>query len=68
MLEGRPIQDARPLLTAFYSEKDIETPGIKINGWMMALNVEVFLGHMATLRHGYLSRPLPLIHVSFIDL
>jgi lipoate-protein ligase A len=38
-LEGRPIQDARPLLTAFYSEKDIETPGIEIDDWMMVLKV-----------------------------
>jgi lipoate-protein ligase A len=41
-LEGRPIQDALPLLTSFYSEKDIETPGIKIDDWMMVLKVEVF--------------------------
>jgi lipoate---protein ligase len=38
-LEGRPIQDVRPLLTAFYSERDIETPGIGIDDWMMVLNV-----------------------------
>ena len=36
-LEGQPIQDARPLLTAFYSERDVETPGIGIDDWMMVL-------------------------------
>jgi lipoate-protein ligase A len=41
-LEGLPIQDALPLLRAFYSQKDIETPGIGIDDWMVVLKIEGF--------------------------
>ncbi len=36
-LEGQPIQEAHALLKEFYSEKDIETPGIEIYDWMQVL-------------------------------
>ena len=36
-LEGQPAQEAGTLLKGFYSEEDIETPGIEINDWMQVL-------------------------------
>jgi hypothetical protein len=38
-LEGRPTEEAPDLLKKFYSERDIETPGIGIDDWMMVLKV-----------------------------
>ena len=38
-LEGQPIQQARTLLSRFYSEEGIETPGIGIDDWMRVLTV-----------------------------
>jgi lipoate-protein ligase A len=38
-LEGQAVQDARELVAALYSEKDIETPGIEVEDWMHVLNV-----------------------------
>jgi len=38
-LEGQPIQEAHTLLKKFYSEEDIETPGIEIDDWMQVLSV-----------------------------
>lgn len=36
-LEGQPRSEVRNLLTQFYSEKEIETPGITIDDWMQVL-------------------------------
>jgi lipoate-protein ligase A len=36
-LEGKAVQDARELVAALYSEKDIETPGIDVEDWMQVL-------------------------------
>jgi lipoate-protein ligase A len=36
-LQGRPVDEARSLLIAFYSEGDVETPGIEIDDWMQVL-------------------------------
>ena len=36
-LEGEPVQDARELVASFYSEKDVETPGIDVEDWMQVL-------------------------------
>jgi len=38
-LEGRPAKEIRTLLTKFYSEKEIETPGVAIEDWMHVLTV-----------------------------
>jgi len=38
-LEGAPIQEMRRLLTDFYAERHIETPGIEIDDWIQLLNV-----------------------------
>jgi hypothetical protein len=38
-LEGQPIQEAHTLLKKFYSEEDIETPGVEIDDWMHVLTV-----------------------------
>ena len=38
-LEGQPVQDARELVAALYSEKDAETPGIDLEDWMQVLKV-----------------------------
>jgi len=37
-LEGRPVGEAKTLLKGFYSEKDIDTPGIAIEDWMRVLD------------------------------
>ena len=36
-LENRAVEDARDLLAAFYSETDVETPGIGIDDWLRVL-------------------------------
>ncbi len=38
-LEGQPIGEAHTFLKKFYSEEDIETPGIEIDDWMHVLTV-----------------------------
>ncbi len=38
-LEGQPIGEAHTLLKKFYSEEDIETPGVEIDDWMQVFTV-----------------------------
>jgi len=38
-LEGEPIGEVQSLLTRFYSEKEIETPGIEIGDWIRVFAV-----------------------------
>lgn len=42
-LEGMPIQESQKLLTNFYAEGNIETPGIEIEDWIKVLDVK---GHL----------------------
>jgi lipoate-protein ligase A len=39
-LEGTPIQEAQRLLTDFYAEGNIETPGIEVGDWVELLDVK----------------------------
>jgi hypothetical protein len=39
MLEGKNTEEIRPLLSEFYSDENIETPGIEIDDWMQVLKV-----------------------------
>jgi hypothetical protein len=36
-LENSSVESTRDLLTAFYAETGVETPGIEINDWMQVL-------------------------------
>jgi hypothetical protein len=37
-LEGRPIEETRALVEGFYSDKEIDTPGIGIEDWLQVLD------------------------------
>jgi len=38
-IENRAVEDVPDLLESFYAEKDVETPGIRIDDWMQVLMV-----------------------------
>jgi lipoate-protein ligase A len=38
-LQGHPLEEVRNVLTDFYSEAGIETPGIEIDDWLLVLSV-----------------------------
>ncbi len=38
-LEGQPLADARQIIEAFYTQENIETPGIEVDDWMQVLTV-----------------------------